>query len=126
MRIDKLISNSELLRIVAEKIFLVNDIDKSGYWEANEIGRFFLETSKAFKMPLSEDAVSAAIATFDINKDGKLSFEEIKEMLSNGLAFLLREGKIDPDQLIEMKNEAATKLQTRFRGNQTRKTFKPI
>jgi len=31
-------------------------------------------------------------------------------MLVNGLVFLLRHGKIDPDQLIEMQNEAATKL----------------
>ena len=78
MRIDKLINNGELLGLVAEKVFLANDIDKSGFWEANEVERFFFETSKAFNLPLNEDAVKEAISTFDINKDGKLSLEEIK------------------------------------------------
>jgi len=57
MRIDKLIKNIKLLDLVAEQVFIANDIDKSGFWEANEIGRFFTEVSKAFKLPLAKDAV---------------------------------------------------------------------
>jgi len=70
---------------------------------------------------MSEKEIKVILKQFDKNKDGKLSFKEIMIMLVDGLKKLIEEGKLDAEKLIQEQNIAATKIQSRYRGNKTRK-----
>lgn len=71
MKVNDLLNNKQLLSIVAKQIFIEADTNNNGYWDQQELYKFFQHTSNVFNLPkFSEQDAKNALERYDVNKDG--------------------------------------------------------
>jgi Ca2+-binding EF-hand superfamily protein len=82
MQYQEVLDEEEKLNEVAWNLFQQYDTDKTGFLSLKQLRNFMRSVAEAFNMPKpSRREVKAALNDIDDNKDGKLSFEELKPVI---------------------------------------------